>query len=102
VLAEVVALNEQVARLGREIAARERDVGTIHSNQVRVRENLGALGQSRDELKLRERYVSELSRDEDVLAHLAGAIGKSHTEKEQLENALRSRIASLALDRNVS
>jgi hypothetical protein len=102
VLAEVVALNDQVARLGRELGARERDVATIHQNQSRLRENLGALGQSRDELKLRERYVAELSRDEDLLAQLGNAIATARGEKERLENALRTRISSLALDRDLS
>lgn len=100
-LAEIVAVNERIAALDRDIAAREREIAVIHQNQVRLRENLTALGQSRDELKLRERYVSELTRDEDMLAAIAAAITNARTERERADAELRQRLSQLTLDARV-
>jgi hypothetical protein len=100
-LAEIVAYNEGIAALDRDIAARERDIGLIHQNQARLRENLTALGQSRDELKLRERYVSELTRDEDTLAALSTTIANARTEREGADTALRQKLSELTLDARV-
>jgi hypothetical protein len=100
-LAEIVAYNEGIAALDRDIAACERDIGVIHQNQARLRENLTALGQSRDELKLRERYVSELTRDEDTLAALSTTIANARSEREGADSALRQKLSELTLDARV-
>lgn len=100
-LAEIVAYNEGIANLDRDIAAREREVAVIHQNQARLRENLTALGQSRDELKLRERYVSEMTRDEDMLAALATTIASARSERERTDTVLREKLSALTLDARV-
>jgi len=100
-LGQIVGLNETIARFGRDVAERERQIKQIHENQARKRENLGALGNTHNEQKLRERYVSELAQEEDTLQKLLQLIDQGRSEKEQLENQLRAALASLNLNRHV-
>lgn len=100
-LSEIVEKNERVAAIDRDVLVHEREIAVIHQNQARVRENLGALGQSRDEQKLRERYVGELSRDEDRLAALSAAIATGRAQREQADGELRQKVSQLTLDARV-
>jgi hypothetical protein len=100
-LGQIVDRNESVARLGRDVAERERQIKQIHENQARKRENLGALGTTHNEQKLRERYVSELAQEEDTLQKLLQQIEQGRREKEQLENQLRAELAALSLNHRV-
>lgn len=88
-------LADQAANLGRRAAQREADVAEIFKNQERLRQNLQALGATQDERGLRERYVGELSREEDRLRELREAIRKDKEDKEAVERELRERVAKL-------
>jgi hypothetical protein len=97
-LGEISRLNARSLELKRQIEDRERDVQRIHENQKRLRENLQALGNRNDEQRLRERYVSELTREEDLLAQLSAMILQAQREKEQVDAALRARVAGVQSD----
>ena len=100
-LAQIVALNERVADSARRQTELQRLVTEIGEKQKRVRENLAALRDSRDEQRLRERYVAELTRDEDELARLDAELAQSRQEKIQLEAELRQRTTTLSFDAKV-
>lgn len=97
-LAGIVALNERVAESMRRQTELQRLIAEIGEKQKRVRENLGALRDSRDEQRLRERYVAELTRDEDELARLNAELAQSRQDKVSVEAELRQRSQELKFD----
>jgi hypothetical protein len=101
-LSALVDLQREIAELGRRVQQREGTVAEIFQNQERVRQNLGALGASADERGLRERYVGELSADEDRLRELREDIRRDKTLKESLERDYRERLMTLTFQAAVS
>lgn len=97
-LARIVGLNERVAESMRRQSELQRLIAEIGEKQKRVRENLGALRDSRDEQRLRERYVAELTRDEDELARLNAELAQSRQDKVTVEAELRQRTQELKFD----
>lgn len=97
-LGEIVSLNERVAESARSQGELQVQINEIGEKQARVRENLAALRDSRDEQRLRERYVTDLTRDEDALVALSAELEQSRREKSSLEVELRQRTASLKFD----
>jgi hypothetical protein len=94
-LSALVDLQREVAELARRVLQRETQVAEIFQNQERIRQNLGALGASADERGLRERYVAEMSADEDRLRELREEIRRDKTLKESLERDYRERLMTL-------
>lgn len=97
-LGEIVSLNERVAESARRQGELQVQINEIGEKQARVRENLAALRDSRDEQRLRERYVTDLTRDEDALVALSAELEQSRREKSSLEVELRQRTAGLKFD----
>lgn len=97
-LETIVGLNEAIAESGRRQAELQRRIGEITEKQKRVRENLGALRDSRDEQKLRERYVADLGRDEDEFVRLNDDLAASRAQKTELELALRKSVQSVRFE----
>lgn len=96
VLSSLIELREQINDLGRKVQQREQSIAEIFHNQERLRQNLTALGATQDERGLRERYVGELSQEEDRLKDLREEVRRDKTLKESLEHDLRARLATLA------
>jgi hypothetical protein len=94
-LSALVDLQREIAELARRVQQRETSVAEIFQNQERVRQNLGALGASADERGLRERYVAEMSADEDRLRELREEIRRDKTLRESLERDYRERLMTL-------
>ncbi len=95
VLLSLVDLQAQVVEVVRRIQQRETTINEIFHNQERVRANLQALGSSSDERGLRERYVTEMSFDEDRLKELREDVRRDKQLKEALEHDIRERLGSL-------
>lgn len=91
----IVTLADRVAALARSAADHEREIGEIHTGQQRLRENLQALGSGQDERRLRERYVAELSEQEDRLRALFAALGELRNQRAAAETELRNQIGTL-------
>jgi len=91
----LIELGEKAATIARRIQQREGEVAEIFKNQERLRANLTALGSTTDERGLRERYVSELGREEDRLKELRESIRKDKEEKEVVERELRDRVSKV-------
>ncbi|MFW5740834.1 MAG: hypothetical protein ACOC1F_10765 [Myxococcota bacterium] len=101
VLEGLVELNEAAADLARRIADREEEVSEIFRNQERLRKNLQALGSSHDEKGLRERYVAELSSEEDKLRAVRSEIRRLKVDKKQADKDMRAKIAQLDFERRL-
>ena len=95
VLYSLIDLQAQVSDLGRRIQQREVSIHEIFHNQERVRANLQSLGTSQDERGLRERYVADLTSDEDRLKDLREEHRRDKQLKDALEHDLRERLSSL-------
>lgn len=97
-LAQIVSVNERVAESARRQAELQRLIAEVGEKQARVRENLAALRDSRDEQRLRERYVADLTRDEDELVRLNTELAAARQAKVDLEAELRQRTQNLSFD----
>ena len=92
---ECVQLYEKAAALVRRVQERDREISEIFQNQERLRKNLQALGGSQDEKGLRERYVAELSNEEDKIAQYRAESKNMREEKDKREEELRARLGRL-------
>jgi len=92
---ECVQLYEKAAALVRRVQERDKEIGEIFQNQERLRKNLQALGGSQDEKGLRERYVAELSNEEDKIAQYRAESKNMREEKDKREEELRARLGRL-------
>lgn len=82
-LQPVLDAREAVAAVERQLSELTTQVTTIANDQARIRENIQALGSSREERSLRERYTRELNAQEDQLRELQTQIAKVSTERDQ-------------------
>jgi hypothetical protein len=81
----------QLAASDGRLASLTSQVTSIAGDQQRVRENIKALGSSREQRSLIERYTRELNAQEDQLARLRADIAATTAQRD----ALRASIAEL-------
>ena len=101
VLLSLIDLQAQMSDLVRRIQQRETSIGEIFFNQERLRQNLQALGVSQDERGLRERYVAEMTQEEDRLKELRDEVRRDKQLRESLEHDLRERLSTLVFSTSV-
>jgi len=101
VLLSLIDLQVQMADLVRRIQQRETSIAEIFHNQERLRQNLQALGVTQDERGLRERYVTEMSLEEDRLKELRDEVRRDKQLRESLEHDLRERLGALVFQTTV-
>ena len=94
----IAKLNETAGVLDRQIAAIEEDIQTIFKDQERLRKNMQSLGTAENERTLRERYVSELSAEEDKLRNHREQVRRHKQEKTKVEKELRTLVDTLAFE----
>ena len=94
----IAKLNETAGTLERQIAAIEEDIQTIFKDQERLRKNMQSLGNAENERTLRERYVSELSAEEDKLRNYREQVRRHKQEKTKVEKELRAMVDTLAFE----
>ena len=97
-LDECIQLYEKAAALVRRVQERDKEIAEIFQNQERLRKNLQALGGTQDEKGLRERYVADLSKDEDRIALCRAESKNMREEKDRLEEELRSRLGRMKFE----
>lgn len=97
-LAEIATILSEIGAFGRQIEAHEASIKQIFENQVRLRENLKALGTGADEKRLRERYVSELAGEEDKIGAMRKAIEELGAARKAKEAEVRTKISQLTFD----
>ena len=98
VLQPVIDARSQLATVERQLSGLTTQVTTIASDQQRIRENIQALGTSKQERSLRDRYTRELTTQEDRLTDLQGQIEKVSAERERRQAELSRVTQQLAFD----
>jgi hypothetical protein len=97
-LERLVEIGDKAATLDHWIQQRQNEIEEIYSNQERLRENLQALGSSRDEQGLRERYIEALSVEEDRLGDLRQQLQQWREEKGAIEEEMASMVRNLEIE----
>jgi hypothetical protein len=98
VLQPVIDARSQLATVERQLSGLTTQVTSIASDQQRIRENIQALGTSKQERSLRDRYTRELTTQEDRLAELQGQIEKVSAERDRRQADLSRVTQQLAFD----
>lgn len=88
---------ESSAVSNKENANRQK-ISQIESAQARLRQNLGALGQSHDEARLRSRYVEQLEQQEDELARLLTEQADLQVQRADQMARLRKLVGELSFE----
>ena len=91
-------LASQLSKLDLKTQKIQQRVNEIGNGQSRVRENLGKLAQTQDEARLRARYVADLERQEDELAHLSQEGESIQTQRAEVMEQLRALVAGLSFE----
>lgn len=95
-LQALTELNERLSSLSYWISERSAEINEIFQNQERLRENLQALGTSRDEQSLRERYVASLAGEEDRLRDIKGQIQQWREQKGEVEAQIDAMLKEIS------
>jgi hypothetical protein len=100
-LRQVVAKRDELNSVQRSMQALDTEQTNFFSDQARLRENLGKLGNSSEEKGLRRRYVSELERQENRLDAIRSERSKLEVEREKLQSELSRLVADLAFEKTL-
>ena len=100
-LDELLKYFQQISQLDRELSELDDEMEEISQDQERLRENLKALGDSTDEKRLRERYVNDLSRQEDQMNTLRKKIKDLKNRREKVEETLQKEMSRLEMDKKL-
>jgi predicted nucleic acid-binding Zn-ribbon protein len=89
----VLDQKNQISKLQSEIQARQKELGTINTDQARIREKMKALRGSVEEKALLARYTHQLDSQEDRLnllhKEIAGLQEKETQEQQKLEDMVQ-------------
>jgi hypothetical protein len=88
----------QLAAVERQLTDLTAQVTTIASDQSRIRENIQALGTSRQERALVERYTRELAAQEDRLQELQTQLARVSAERDARRGELSQLMEKLAFE----
>ena len=97
-LRAILAKKAEIAGVDRELQARDAESGNISGNQGRVRENMKALKGSAEEKRLLERYVEQLSAQEDRLLAIKAEGDQLRSRRERLQAELTQMVEALTFD----
>jgi hypothetical protein len=97
-LQPILTKKREIAEAGRAIAAHESDVEAIERDQQRVRENMKALKESREERALLERYARQLMTQEDRVEGLKRELNDLQGRRAKLEAEFAALMTQLSFD----
>jgi hypothetical protein len=100
-LEKVVELRQEQAGLDEQIQRLEKERGTIHAEQKRIRENLLALGDRSAEKELRERFVRTLGTQEDRLEAIEREVREKTAARERCRQQINALLAELEYEADV-
>lgn len=101
-LRELTELQGEVAAVDRRSKQSARTREAIFKNQERLRENLRVLGTRQEETELRQRYVKELTEQEDRLQALDRELEELHRQEQELKASLSKKLKLLHYDATMS
>ena len=97
-LRRIVAQKNDIAVLESVITGRRSQVSSISEDQQRLRENMKALKGSAEEKALVERYVRELTEQEDRVQSLRREIAEMQQNRDAAQGALNGMIEALQME----
>ena len=100
-LKEIIELQNRIADLDRNMKLLGQNVQNIAKNQERLRQNLQALGQRQEETELRQKYVRQLSEEEDRVQDINKKIDALQQERLSIEQIRADKIQKLSYNSNV-
>ena len=101
-LKDALAQRQKLAQIENKLNKLNEERGKIHTDQQRVRENLGALGDRASEKELRERFVATLGKQEDRLASMLAEEDTLRADRDAAREKLNELLAKLEYDAEVS
>jgi uncharacterized protein YoxC len=96
-----VQLTEKISQIQRDIKDKEYTINAVFKNQERVRQNLQALGNTKDEQGLRELYIAKLASEEETLAQSQANIETLKAEKEKTEGNLNTQLKGIEFEASI-
>jgi len=94
----IVAQKDAIAKLDADISQRQSELGSIGTDQDRVRENLQALKGTPEEKALAQRYVKEMDEQETRLATLKKEILDLQAKRKEAQQNLDDTIEKFTFD----
>jgi len=88
---------EEIEDIEMEISKKEQSEQKIEKGQKRLRENLKALGNTSEEAKLRQKYVSSLGKEEERIEKLRGEVSALKEKLERERDLLDEMVEKLDL-----
>lgn len=95
-LRRIVAQKAEIARIDRELAARQAEIDGIGRDQDRVRENMKSLKGSPEEKQLLQRYVKQLDDQENRLAVVRRELATLTADRQKAQVELTRLIGDLS------
>ena len=100
-LQRLAAQQAQIADLERQVASLAGQENDIVRDQARVRDNLGRLSRTAEEAELRQRYLDQLSTQEDRLEQIRNQRTGIEEQLRRAQEALAEMIRALNIGRSV-
>jgi hypothetical protein len=97
-LRKVMAQKDSIAALDAEVASRKSKISGITEDQQRVRENMKALKGSAEEKALVERYVRQLTEQEDRVQTLHREMADLQQKRDAAQKTLNEMIEGLQME----
>lgn len=91
----------EITNVDTQVMQRRKEVETITHDQGRVRENMKSLKGSAEEKSLLQRYVAQLSQQEDRLSALNLEISGFLSQREKLDAELSSMTNAITIDETI-
>ena len=89
---------EKIKEMGQNLKAKDKQREEIEKDQSRLRENLKALGESTEESKLRQKYVTSMTAQEETLEQLRKDIEEGRRVLQKAQKDCNTMIDKLELD----
>ncbi len=93
---QIIGKNAQISQLEREISTKEGGIKNIFEDQQRIRENLKAFGDSAEERKLKERFITKLNTQEDFLEKTKNWIVEQRKHVENLRKEVNELLKQVS------
>jgi DNA repair exonuclease SbcCD ATPase subunit len=97
-LEPIVAKREEISSLESQLASLTASANEVRSDEQRLRENMQALGTTRDERALRQRYAKSLEAAEERLLALQADAKRASTDLDGKHSELSHLIATISFD----
>jgi hypothetical protein len=97
----IASKKNEISIIAKQIETLANEQSQIFSDQERIRNNVARLGQTPDEASLRQRYIKQLSDQENRLEVIRTERQKLETSRDNAQKQLDDLIQSISLDKKI-